>query len=120
EDSVSGHGDFTSSIGLRIKQDGSVVDAIPGMPAFESGIGPYMKIVAVNGDQVFFVELERAVLSAKSQPAKIHIDVNNVGRVKSHAIDYHEGSRAPHLDRLKDTPDYLDEILKPRAVAREQ
>ena len=120
EDSVSGVGDFTSSIGLRIKQDGSVVDAIPGMPAFESGIGPYMKIVAVNGHQFSLDELKRAMQSAKSEPAKIFVDVNNAGRIKSHAIDYHEGSRAPHLDRLRDRPDYLDEILKPRAVAREQ
>src|SRR5262249_3236282 len=119
EDSVSGLGDFTSSIGLRIKQDGSVVDAIPGMPAFESGIGPYMKIVAVNGHQFSLDELKRAIRSAKSEPAKILIDVNNVGRIKSHAIDYHQGSRAPHLDRLKDTIDYLDEILRPRAVAHE-
>jgi predicted metalloprotease with PDZ domain len=120
ENSVSGMGDFTSSIGLRIKQDGSVVDAIPGMPAFESGISPYMKIVAVNGRQFSLDELKRAIQNTKSGQAKILMETNNAGQIKSHAIDYHEGSRVPHLDRIKDAPDYLSDILKPRALAREQ
>src|ERR1035441_1459409 len=51
EDAASGGGGFSRLLGLQVKQDGSVVDAIPGMPAFESGISPYMKIVAVNGLQ---------------------------------------------------------------------
>jgi predicted metalloprotease with PDZ domain len=120
EDAVSESGDFTSSIGLKVKQDGSIVDSIPGMPAFKNGISPYMKIVAVNGRQFSLDELKRAIRGTKSEPAKILLDINNVGQIASYTIDYHEGTRGPHLDRLKDAPDYLSEILKPRAVAREQ
>jgi predicted metalloprotease with PDZ domain len=39
----SGSGNFTASIGLRVKHDGTVVDAIPGMPAFEGGLSAYLE-----------------------------------------------------------------------------
>ena len=42
-DANSGGGDFTSSIGLKVKADGTVVDSTPGMPAFESGVSPYLQ-----------------------------------------------------------------------------
>jgi len=117
EVAVSGIGDFTSSIGLRVKQDGSVVDSIPRMPAFESGVSPYMKIVSVNGHEFSLDELKRAIENAKSKSSNILIDTNIAGRINSHKIDYHEGRRVAHLERINDVPDYLTEILKSRAMA---
>ncbi len=37
------------SIGLWLKPDGTIVDTVEGMPAAQAGIGPGMKVVAVNG-----------------------------------------------------------------------
>jgi predicted metalloprotease with PDZ domain len=119
DDSVSGAGDFTSSIGLKVRQDGSVVDSIPGMPAFESGISPYMKIVAVNGREFSLDELKRAIQNSKSGSANIQVDTNTAGQMKSHPIQYHQGSRVPHLERITGTPDYLTEIFRPRASGHE-
>ena len=62
-------GDFTASIGLRVSGDGTVIDAIPGMPAFEAGISPYFRIVAVNGKQFSTDELKRAVRESKASGA---------------------------------------------------
>ena len=39
------------SIGLQLTEEGSVVDVFPEMVAAKAGIGPGMKIVAVNGRQ---------------------------------------------------------------------
>jgi len=39
--------------------------------------------------------------------------VNDYYKIVS--IDYHEGERYPHLIRIPDKPDYLDELLKPEA-----
>ncbi|MGH9734126.1 MAG: M61 family peptidase [Candidatus Acidiferrales bacterium] len=117
EDAVSGGGDFTSSIGLRVARDGTVIDAIPGMPAFQSGISPYFKIVAVNGRQFSVDDLKRALRDSDSNSAPIEIVTLNAQTLSTHRIDYHGGPRFPHLDRSAGTPDYLDEILKPLTTA---
>ncbi len=116
-EAVSGGGDFTASIGLRVNRDGTVVDATPGMSAFESGISPYLKIVGVNSRQFSIDELKRAVRDSETNSAAIKVEADNAGTLESHEIQYHGGNRFPHLERVEGTPDYLDEILKPLTPA---
>ena len=113
EDALSGGGDFTASIGLRVKHDGSVIDAIPGMAAFESGLSPYQKIIAINGGEFSLEELKRAIHDSRASTAAIQVQVVNAGKISLHEINYHDGSRFPHLARVNEVNDYLDEILKP-------
>ena len=42
---------LTFSIGLTLNEDGTVEDVLYGGPAYKAGIGPNMKIAAVNGQQ---------------------------------------------------------------------
>jgi predicted metalloprotease with PDZ domain len=111
-DEVSGGGDFTSSIGLRVKHDGSVIDSIPGMPAFESGLSPYLKIIAVNGRAFSVDAMKRAIRDSKTNSPPIEVVTENTAKVEVHRIQYHGGSQFPHLERVEDGPDYLGEILK--------
>ena len=111
-EAVSGGGDFTASIGLSVKGDGTVIDAIPGMPAFESGVSPYSRIIGVNGRQFSVDELKRAIRDSESNSAAIEIVATNTGTLETHEIRYHGGNRFPHLERTEGSPDYLDEILK--------
>jgi len=39
--------------------------------------------------------------------------VTNTGTYRVVGIDYHDGPRFPHLERVNGTTDYLDEIVKP-------
>ena len=39
---------LSSSIGLSLGQDGEISDVVLGTPAYKAGIGPGMKLVAVN------------------------------------------------------------------------
>jgi predicted metalloprotease with PDZ domain len=117
-DATSGGGDYTSSLGLRVQGDGTIIDAIPGMPAFESGISPYMRLIAVNGRQFSVDELTRAVRDSKSNSAPIVLIASNTGTIETHELNYHDGNRYPHLQRVEANPDYLDEILKPHAPAK--
>jgi predicted metalloprotease with PDZ domain len=112
-DAVSGTGDFTSSLGLRVKHDGSVIDSIPGMPAFQVGISPYFKIVGVNGREFSVDELKRAIHDSETNSSPIEITTSNSGKLALHKLPYHKGSQFPHLERVDGSPDYLDEILKP-------
>jgi len=117
-DAVSGGGDYTSSIGLRVKGDGTVVDSIPGMPAFESGVSPYLRIIAVNGRAFSVDELNRAIANTRSSIGAIVITATNTGTIETHEIHYQGGNRYPHLERVEGTADYLDDILKPLIPAR--
>jgi predicted metalloprotease with PDZ domain len=110
----AGIADYTSSIGVLVKADGTVQDATPGMPAYQRGIRPYTKILAVNGRQFSVEELNRAL--AGTMTGTVNLLISNAGFVESHEIDYHEGLRYPHLVRNESATDYLDEVLKPRAT----
>ena len=107
-------GDFMNSLGLVVRSDGMIQDAIPGMAAFAAGLGPYMHIAGVNGRQFSLEELTRAVRESKTNTHSIEIlVVTNTGSFESHEINYHDGLRFPHLEQIPGAPDYLDEILKP-------
>jgi predicted metalloprotease with PDZ domain len=116
--SVSGAGNFTSSVGFAVQRDGTIQDVIPGMPAFDAGLSPYMKIIAVGGHEFSMSELGRAIRDSKSSTSPIVLLVSNGGSLKTHEIAYHGGLRGPHLERVESSPDYLSEILKPLAGAK--
>jgi len=117
-DAVSGGGDYTASIGLKVKGDGTVVDSIPGMPAFESGVSPYLRIIAVNGRAFSVDELNRAIAGSRSSAGTIVITATNTGAIETHEIHYQGGNRYPHLERVDGTADYLGDILKPLTPAK--
>jgi predicted metalloprotease with PDZ domain len=108
-----GAGDFTSSLGLIVKNDGYIQDATPGMPASDSGLSPYMKIVAVNGRQFSLDDLTRAVQNSKANPAPISVLASNSGVLENYELQYHGGAAYPHLEREQSVADYLDDILTP-------
>ena len=108
-----GISDATFSIGLNLGNDGEVTDAIFGGLAFNAGIGPGMKVAAVNG-RVFTPEiLDDAIKASKDNARPIELLVIADDYYKSVAIDYHGRLRYPHLERIADKPDYLEKLLKP-------
>lgn len=112
---LSGGGNFTSSLGLVVKADGTIQDVIPSMPAEQAGLSPYMKIIGVGGRQFSMEDLNRAIENSKSESGPLVIIASNTGTIERHEISYHDGLRGPHLKRTEGTPDYIEEILKPLA-----
>ncbi|MFZ0784795.1 MAG: hypothetical protein WAN97_05645 [Candidatus Acidiferrales bacterium] len=102
---------LTFSIGLTLNEDGTVEDVLYGGPAYKAGIGPNMKIAAVNGQQYSPDTLIDAIEGAEGTTAPIRLIVANGAQVEMHQIDYHGGPRYPHLQRDSSHPDYLGEIL---------
>jgi predicted metalloprotease with PDZ domain len=115
EESASDVADYTSSIGLLVKHDGTVQDAIPGTPAYESEVSPYTRVMAVNGQQFSTDKLNSAITDARTTGGSITLLVSNAGLVESHELTYRGGLRYPHLVRNQET-DYLDEILRPKVT----
>ena len=104
-----------SSIGLHLHDDGTVVDVVyDGLP-YQAGIGPGMKIQAVNGREFTPEVLIEAIKNAENGSAPLQLIVANGPEVETRSINYHGGLRYPHLVRDASHPDYLSEILRPLA-----
>jgi len=99
------------SIGVKLADDGVVADVVHGGPAYKAGIGPGMKISAVNGQQYSPDTLKDAIEAAASNTAPIRLIVANGAEVEMRQIDYHGGLRYPHLERDSSHPDYIGEIF---------
>ena len=102
------------SIGLSLKGDGTITDTVEGLPAARVGIGPGMKLVAVNGRKFSKGVLQDALRESKNSAAAIELLVENTEYYKTYKLDYHEGEKFPHLVRDESKPDLLSEIIKAR------
>ncbi len=104
--------DLGSSLGLVLKEDGGVGDVIPGKAADRGGIGPGMKLVAVNGRR-WSAELLREAIAGTRSGGKLDLLVENAGFFRTHSLDYAEGLKYVKLERDAGAPDLLSEVLKP-------
>jgi predicted metalloprotease with PDZ domain len=112
----SGTINFWYSLGLYADKSGSIGDVLKGGIADKSGIGPSMKIIAVNGRAFSPDVLKAAVHDATGSGPAIELIVENTGYFKTVKLDYHGGERYPQLEKVAGTPSYLDDILKPRVA----
>jgi predicted metalloprotease with PDZ domain len=107
--------DLRSSLGLVVKEDGTVLDVIPGSPADNAGIAPNAKLVAVNDRRWTPDILRTALESTKTNSAPLELLVENDDYFKTCKLDYHAGEKYPCVERDATRPDLLGDILKPRA-----
>jgi len=104
--------DFSFSLGVLLKEDGSVMDVNPDLVAFKAGLAPGMKIVSVNGRAWSIDLLHEALASAKPNSAPIVLGVENGSFNETYKLDYHGGERYPHLERDESKPDLLSAVIK--------
>jgi predicted metalloprotease with PDZ domain len=105
--------DFTYSLGFATAEDGKLEDVEVGSPAYKAGIGPGMKLIAVNGRKWSPEVLHAAIKAARETHQPIELLVENAQFFKTYAVQYFEGKRNPHLERVSGAPDVLSQILKP-------
>jgi predicted metalloprotease with PDZ domain len=105
--------DLSYSLGLRLVEEGTIGDVVPGMPAANGGLGPGMKVVAVNGRAYSLEGLREAIRAAKTSAAPIELLLQSGGSLKTYQLSYHDGERFPHLERDSSRPDLLQQIIKP-------
>ncbi len=100
------------SLGFLVRENGELEDVIPGSPAYDAGIGPGMKLAAVNGRR-WSKHVLRDVLRASLEKEQ-HIDllVENAEFFTTYSITYSGGEKYPHLERAEGL-DLLTNILNP-------
>jgi predicted metalloprotease with PDZ domain len=106
--------DASFSIGLLVKEDGEIEDTIEGMDAARAGIGPEMKIVAVNGRRFNFQVFRDALTAGKSSTQPLQLLIENTDYFRTFNLDYHGGEKYPHLVRDESKPDMLTDIIRAR------
>jgi predicted metalloprotease with PDZ domain len=100
------------SLGLMAGSDGVVHDTVEGMLAAKAGIGPGMKIVAVNGRRFSPDIWHDAIHAAKTSPSPIELIIENTDYFRVVKLEYHGGEKYPHLVRDESKPDLLTEIYR--------
>ena len=106
--------DASYSIGLSLRSDGRIIDTVEGMPAAKAGIGPDMKLIAVNGKKFSGDVLRDALRQGKTTSTPLELLVENADYYRTFKLDYHGGEKYPHLGRDDSKPDELTEIIKPK------
>lgn len=112
--------DLTYSVGMLLDEDGMIRDAIQGMMAYKAGIGPGMRIQAVNGRGWSLETMRRAVADSEKNSKPLKLLIGNGDFMEMYTLDYHNGLRYPHLQRQNGAADYLDEIIQPLTSAGSQ
>ena len=104
------------SIGILVNEDGFVPDVVPESAASKAGVGPGMRLVAVNGRRYTREGLRDAVAASGRQ--SIELLVANGDFFRTYRLDYTGGLRFPQLERDETKTDLLTKILEPRAARR--
>jgi predicted metalloprotease with PDZ domain len=113
EEKLGKFADFSYSLGFFVGGDGKLDDVVVRSPAYQSGLGPGMKLVAVNGRKWSPSALHAALKAAQGNDQPIELLVENAQFFKTYSIRYHEGEKNPHLERVAEQPDILGDILQP-------
>jgi predicted metalloprotease with PDZ domain len=112
--------DLSSSIGVSLTPDGNINDVLPGSAAFKAGVGPGMKLVAVNTRRFSPKVLEEALAATKKPDQRVTFLIEDGDFYKTYTLEYRGGSRYARLERLKNQPDLLSKILSPLAGPNEK
>ncbi|MCU0757745.1 MAG: hypothetical protein MUF07_00905 [Steroidobacteraceae bacterium] len=105
----------TFSLGLSVAREGGrIVDVAWGSPAFAAGIAPGTMLVAVNGRAFDGEELLEGLRQAQRDGQPIELLLRRDDRYSTVKVEWREGPRYPHLERIEGTPDRLAALLRPR------
>jgi len=106
--------DYAASIGITVStKDGKLTDVKWNGPAFKAGLASGGTVLAINGREFSAERLKDAVAgTAKGEPLELLVKTGDMYR--TFRIDYRDGLRYPHLERIAGTPDRLTAILSAR------
>jgi hypothetical protein len=99
---------------VSISKEGELDDVIHGSPAFAAGLGPGMKVIAVNGRKYSTDILREAIKSAHDTHRPIQLIAEASQFYKTYSVPYYDGEKIPHLERVDGEPDLLGNVLKPK------
>jgi predicted metalloprotease with PDZ domain len=103
------------SIGVTAKENGDIIDVHLNSPAFQSGVAPNARIIAVNGRQFTPEVLRHAVEDSAKAAGPLALLIRDGEYYKTYNLDYHGGEKFPHLVRDETKPDLISDIIRAHA-----
>jgi len=103
--------DFRYSLGFLIKTDGKLSGVLWDSPAFKAGLTVGGEVIAVNGVAYDPDRLKAVITDAKTSKQPIALLIHTGDHYRTVSIDYHDGLRYPHLEKIGAGPALLDAIL---------
>jgi len=103
------------SLGVLVDDKETVVETIEDRAAARAGVGPGMKLIAVNGRKYSADVLDAALAAAQANRKPIELLVESADYYRLVSVPYFDGPRWPHLTRIEGTPDLLTQTLTPRS-----
>jgi predicted metalloprotease with PDZ domain len=104
------------SVGLFLDREGKVEDALWNGPAFNAGLAPGMKLIAIDGHPYSTAVLRSEIVLAQKIRKPLQITAESDGVTEVYMLNYDGGLKDPHLVRVPDTTDYLQQILAPKPL----
>ncbi len=105
--------DLTYSLGLVVREDGTVEDVAIGSPAHRAGVAPAVKLIAVNGRQFSPTVLRETVQATAGGRKTIELLIKSGEYYKALRVEYEGGEKYPHLVRDASKPDILSKVIEP-------
>ncbi len=106
---------LTYSLGLIVKEDGSIADVAYGGPAQKAGVTPATKLIAVDNRQFTPTVLREAVQRTSTAGRTIELLIKNGEYYSVQKVEYEGGEKYPHLVRDPAKADILSRIIEPMA-----
>jgi predicted metalloprotease with PDZ domain len=108
--------DWRFSLGFAVNKDDVVEEVLPDSPAGRAGMAGREKLLGVGGHVYTPRAVEAALAEAKGGSAPIEVVAAHGDAVRTYRLDYHDGPRYPHLERIEGRPDLLADILRAKAA----
>ena len=99
---------------MWLKGDGTIADVVHGSPAHAAGLTPGMKITSVDGRKYSAEALREEIRARKP----LDVNAEQGSFAGAFHIDYSDGERFPHLERIEGKSDVLSDIMRPHAASR--
>ena len=108
-----GNADFVHSLGISVDKKDVIGDVEWGSPAFDARITVGATLLAVNGRAYKAELLNSAITAAKVARKPIDLLIKSDDTYRTVSINYVDGIRHPHLERVEGTKDRLGAVFAP-------
>ena len=93
--------DLSASIGLSLTSEGAISDVVMDSPAYKAGVGPGMKLVAVNSRRFGPKVMDEALAAAQKHNQSILLLLEDGDFFRTYRIDYRGGAKFAKLRALE-------------------
>ncbi len=105
--------DLSYSLGLVVREDGTVDDVALGSAAYRAGAAPAMKLIAVDSRQFSPTLLRETVQATAGGKKTIELLTKSGEYYRTLRVEYEGGEKYPHLVRDASKPDELSKVIEP-------